>query len=72
MAKSRDLFKKIRDAQGTFHAKIGLKKDRNGMDLTDPRILRSGGKRSSEWETFQCSPLKPELEGTCDSCGLST
>lgn len=71
MAKSRDLFKKIRDTQGTFHAKIGLKKDRNGMDLTDQRILRSGGKKSSKWETFQCSSPKPELEGTCVSCGLS-
>ena len=34
---SRDLFKKIRDTKGTFHAKMGLIKDRNGMDLTDRR-----------------------------------
>ena len=34
MGKTRDLFKKIRDAQGTFHAKMGTIKDRNGMDLT--------------------------------------
>ena len=35
MGKARDLFKKIRDTKGTFHAKIGSIKDRNGMDLTE-------------------------------------
>ena len=35
MGKSRDLFKKTRDAKGTFHAKVGSIKDRNGMDLTN-------------------------------------
>ena len=35
MGKSRDLFKKIRDTKGTFHAKMGTIKDRNGMDLTE-------------------------------------
>ena len=35
MGKTRDLFKKIRDAKGTFHAKMGLIKDRDGMDLTE-------------------------------------
>ena len=35
MGKSRDLFKKIRDTKGTFHAKMGAMKDRNGMDLTE-------------------------------------
>ena len=34
MGKTRDLFKKIRDTKGTFHAKMGAMKDRNGMDLT--------------------------------------
>ena len=34
MGKARDLFKKIRDSKKIFHAKMGLKKDRNGMDLT--------------------------------------
>ena len=38
MEKTRDLFKEIRDTKGTFHAKMGLIKDRNGMDLTEPRI----------------------------------
>ena len=35
MGKTRDLFKKIRDIKGTFHAKMGTIKDRNGMDLTE-------------------------------------
>ena len=42
MGKTRDLFKKIRDAKGTFHAKMGSIKDRNGMDLTEAEILRGG------------------------------
>ena len=37
MEKTRDLFKKIRDTKGTFHAKKGIIKDRNGMDLTSRR-----------------------------------
>ena len=37
MGKSRDLFKKIGDTKGTFHAKMGSIKDRNGMDLTESR-----------------------------------
>ena len=35
MGKTRDLFKNFRDTKGTFHAKMGLIKDRNGMDLTE-------------------------------------
>ena len=35
MGKTRDLFKKIRDTRGNFHAKMGTIKDRNGMDLTE-------------------------------------
>ena len=42
MGKTRDLFKKIRDTKGTFYAKMGLIKDRNGMDLEKQKILRSG------------------------------
>ena len=38
MRKIRDLFKKIRDKKGTFHAKMGTKKDRNGMDLKEQKI----------------------------------
>ena len=40
MGKTRDLFKKIRDTQGTFHAKMGLIKDRNGMDLTEVEDMK--------------------------------
>ena len=42
MGKTRDLFKKIRDTKGTFHAKMGSIKHRNGMDLTKEKILRGG------------------------------
>ena len=54
MGKTRDLFKKIRDTKGIFHAKMGTIKDRNGMDLTEAedikmvaRIHRTIQKRSS-------------------------
>ena len=40
MGKTRDLFKKIRDIKGTFHAKMGLIKDRNGMDLTEAEDIK--------------------------------
>ena len=40
MGKTRDLFKKIRDMKGTFHAKMGLIKDRNGMDLTEAKDIK--------------------------------
>ena len=48
MGKTRDLFKKIRDIKGTFHAKMGSIKDRNGMDLTEQKILRRGGKNTQK------------------------
>ena len=48
MGKTRDLFKKIRDTKGTFHAKMGSIKDRNGMDLTKKKILRRGGKNTQK------------------------
>ena len=44
MGKTRDLFKKITDTKGTFHAKMGTIKDRSGMDLKEAKILRRGGK----------------------------
>ena len=40
MGKTRDLFEKIRDTKGTFHAKMGLMKDRNGMDLTEAEDIK--------------------------------
>ena len=48
MGKKRDLFKKIRATKGTFHAKMGSIKDRNGMDLTEQKILRRGGKNTQK------------------------
>ena len=48
MGKTRDLFKKIRDTKGTFHAKMGSIKYRNGMDLTEKNILRRGGKNTQK------------------------
>ena len=42
MGTTRDLFKKIRDTKGTFHAKMSTIKDRNGMDLREVKILRKG------------------------------
>ena len=40
MGKTKDLFKKIRDTKGIFHAKMGTIKDRNGMDLTEAEVAR--------------------------------
>ena len=48
MGKTRDLSKKIRDTKGTFHAKMGLIKDRNGMDLTQAEDIRRGGKNTQK------------------------
>ena len=42
MGKTRDLFQKIRHTKGTFHAKMGSIKDRNGMDLTEAEVLKGG------------------------------
>ena len=46
MRKAGDLFKKIRDPKGTFHAKMGLIKDRNGMDITE------GGDIKKRWQEY--------------------
>ena len=40
IGKTRDLFKKIRDTKGTFHAKMGTKQDRNGIDLTEAKDIK--------------------------------
>ena len=40
MGKTRDLFKKMRDTKGTFHAKMGSIKDRNGRDLAEAEVIR--------------------------------
>ena len=48
MGKARDVFKKIRDTKGTFHAKMGTIKDRNGMDLREAEELCRGGKNTQK------------------------
>ena len=48
MGKTRDLFKKIRDSKGTFHAKMGSIKDRNGMDLTEVEDIMKKGQECTE------------------------
>ena len=48
MGKSRDLFKKIRDTKGAFHAKIGPIKDRNSVDLTEAEDIRRGHKNTQK------------------------
>ena len=48
MGKTRDLFKKIGDTKGTFHAKMGTIKDRNDMDLKEAEDIRRGGKNTQK------------------------
>ena len=48
MRKNRDLFKKIRDTKGTFHAKMGSIKDRNGMDLTEAEDIKMRWQENTE------------------------
>ena len=49
IGKTRDLFKKMRNTKGTFHAKMGSIKDRNGMDLTEAEDIRRGGKNTQNY-----------------------
>ena len=48
MGRTRDLFKKVRDIKGNFHAKMGTVKDGNCMDLAEAKILRRGGKNTQK------------------------
>ena len=48
MGKTRDLFEKIRDTKGTFHAKMGTIKDRNGIDLTEAEDIKKRGQEYTE------------------------
>ena len=50
MGKTRDLFKEIRDTKGTFHAKMGSIKDRNGMDLTEAEDIKKDIKK--RWQEY--------------------
>ena len=51
MVKTRDLFKKIKDTKGTFHAMKGLIKDRNGMDLTEAEDIKKRWQEYTERRT---------------------
>ena len=55
MGKTRGLFKKIRDTKGTFHAKMGRIKDRNGMDLTEAEDIEK------RWQEYTEKPYKKDL-----------
>ena len=55
MGKTRELFKKIRDTEGTFHANMGTIKDRNGMDLTDVEDIKK------KWQEYTEELYKKEL-----------
>ena len=55
MEKTRDLFKKIRDTKGTFHAKMGTIKDRNGMDLTEAEDIKK------RWQEYTEEFYKKDL-----------
>ena len=65
MATIRDLFKKIRDTKGTFHAKMGSIKDRNGMDLTEAEDIK---KRWQEYKEL----YKKDLHDQDDHSGVIT
>ena len=54
MGKTRDLFKKIRDIKGTFHAKMGSIKDRNGMDLTEAEDIKK------RWQEYREEPYRKD------------
>ena len=53
MGKTRNLFKKNRDTKGTFHAKIGTKKDRNGMDLTEAKAVKKMWQKKKKKKMWQ-------------------
>ena len=55
MGKTRDLFKKIRDTKGIFHAKMGSMKDRNGMDLTEAEDIKK------RWQEYTEELYKKDL-----------
>ena len=66
MGKTRDLFKKIRDTKGTFHAKMGLIKDRNGMDLTEAEDIRK------RWQEYTEQLYKKDLHDPDNHNGMIT
>ena len=66
MGKTRDLFKKIRDTKGTFHAKMGTIKDRNGMDLTEAEDIKK------RWQEYTEELYKKDLHDPDNHHGVIT
>ena len=66
MGKTRDLFKKIRDTKGTFHAKMGSIKDRNGMDLTETQDIQT------RWQEYIEELYKKDLHDPDNHNGVIT
>ena len=64
MGKTRDLFKKIRDTKGTFHAKMGSIKDRNGMDLTEAEDIKN------RWQEYTEELYKKHLHSPDNHNGV--
>ena len=64
MGKTRDLFKKIRDTKGTFHAKMGSIKDRNGMDLTEAEDIKE------RWQEYTEELYKKDLHNLDNHSGV--
>ena len=65
MGKTRDLFRKIRDTKGTFHAKMGIK-DRNGMDLTEAEDIKK------RWQEYTEELYKKDLDNSDNHNGVIT
>ena len=65
MGKTRDLFQKIRDTKGTFHAKMGTIKDRNGMDLTEAEDIK-------RWQEYTEELYKNKLRDPDNHNGVIT
>ena len=65
MRKTRDLFKKIRDTKGTFYAKMGTMKERNGMDLTEEDIKK-------RWQEYTEELYKKDLHDLDNHSGVIT
>ena len=66
MGKTRDLFKKIRDTKGTFHAKMGSIKDRNGLDLTEAEDIKK------RWQEYTEELYKKDLNDSDNHDGVNT
>ena len=66
LGKTRDLFKKIRDTKGTFHAKMGSTKDRNGMDLTEVDDIKRG------WQEYTKELYKKDLHDPDNHDGVNS